>query len=294
MQLKISHLLIMIFLISLQTPSLTMPVFDLDLSASAVTGPIEYITTYRNNLITFDGLRWRIDDSLILTKTHFDINSKVIDEWDFNNYEEVNGQLIWAYKKNGLIDTRSYSVNKKYLSIVRFFYNENKTIDEEIRFDSNGALVEKIKYQYNTDGKLTTITVRDTTGATTKLINYSFSKAGTKSCEETIWYGKDSARLVRLYDNKENIYEATGYKADKIIYHNFYRTDSSGVITAMSRNFDGESTRFDISYTYDIFGNWTRKIVKIYLTRNGFTFPGESYMDTRSISYRQFAAYPSG
>jgi hypothetical protein len=293
MQTEIKYIFISIFFLLLQATSCALPVFDLDIQETTINGPVSTITCYRNDMITFDGIKWRVDDTRILTKTRFELNGQIADEWDFNNYEEANGQLVWEYK-NGLIDTRSYSINNKFISMVRYIYSDNGKTDEELKFASNGAAIGNSKYLYNTDGKLTSITERDNAGTTTKQINYTYTKSGTISSEETLWYGSDSARLIRLFDKNEHIYEANGYKAEKLIYRCYYRSDSSGIITATSRYFDGDIIRSDISYTYDIYGNWTRKTVKIYVTHNGYTIPGESYMDSRSISYRIFAAYPTG
>jgi hypothetical protein len=288
------YILIPILSFLLLSKSPATPVFDIDMQDTKINGPISQITTCRNNLITYDGIRWRIDDTHVITKTHFNLNGKIDEEWDFNNYEDANGQLVWGYNNKGLLDLRSYTINKQYISMVRFIYTDKGVLGEEIRFASNGAMIGNSKYQYDADGKLTTIIDRDNAGTTTKQINYAYTKSGTKSREETLWYGKDSARLIRLYDYKEYIYEAIGYKSDKIIYHCYYKTDSTGVITAISRTLDAETTRYDISYSWDIYGNWIRKTVKIYITRNGYSVPGESYMDTRSLNYRVFSAYSTG
>ncbi|MEI6519975.1 MAG: hypothetical protein WCO98_08060 [bacterium] len=288
------YILIMVLSILLAIKLPAVPEFDLDIQDTKINGPVSAVTTFRNNLITYDGSRWRIDDTHVLSKNHFDLNGKITEEWDFNNYEESNGQLIWEYNNKGLLDLRSYTINKQYISMVRFVYTDKGAIDEILKFASNGAVIGNSKYQYNTDGKLTSITDHDNAGTTTKLINYSYTKSGTKSCEETLWYGKDSARLIRLYDNNEFIYEAIGYKADKIIYHSYYKTDPNGVITAISKTFEADTTRYDISYINDAYGNWTRKTVIIYITRNGYSVPGESYMDTRALNYRIFTAYSAG
>ncbi len=286
--------IIFFIFISLSIISSAVPSFDLDIQETAVNGPVSSITTYRNSLITYDGVRWRIDDSRMLSRIRYELNGLPAEGWDFNNYEELSGQLVWNYKEKNYLDSRAYSINDQYYSIVRFLYLKNGKIDEELRYAGNGALVGKTTFAYNADGKLLSITERDNAGTTVKQVNYSYTAAKTKLKEDTNWYGNDSAKLIRLYDKNENIYEALGYKAGKNIYHTYYRTNSNGAITAISRNYEGEETRYDISYTSDSFGNWSRKTVKTYITRNGFTVPGESYIDSRSISYREFAAYPKG
>jgi hypothetical protein len=155
-------------------------------------------------------------------------------------------------------------------------------------------MVAKTKYQYNDAGKILTITERNNAGTTVKQINFSYSETGIKTREEYLWYGTENTRLIRLFDKNEFIYESIGYKTGKKTYHCYYKTDTTGNITAYSRNFEGIITRCDISYTNDFYGNWTRKTVKLYITKNGYTVPGESHMDSRSITYRSFTGYPVG
>jgi hypothetical protein len=109
MHAKINQLLISFVLLSISYVSIANPAFDLDVDDTTILGPVSSIITYRNNLITFDGSRWRIDDSHVLSKSRYESNNLIAEEWDFNNYEEVNGQLIWNYNDKGKIDSRAYS-----------------------------------------------------------------------------------------------------------------------------------------------------------------------------------------
>ena len=74
------YILITMILLVMIIKSPAVPVFDLDIPDTRINGPVSAITTFRNNLITYDGTRWRVDDTHVIAKSHFDLSGRITEE----------------------------------------------------------------------------------------------------------------------------------------------------------------------------------------------------------------------
>lgn len=218
-------------------------------------------------------------DGKIASKTAKDANGKTtkITTWNYDSKKKYSGQTQVFYDTNGK-KTKTVKFNSQNVMTDRTTYNtdgnvknqktyENGKIktSSDNTYDKKGNKTGSTVFNYNSDGKVTTKTVKDKNGKTTKSTAYTYDKNG-KQTETTVSDYNSAGKLITktVSDKNGKTTKTTSYEYDK----NGLRSsatvkNSSGKTTAKyvySYNADKQLTKTTVS-KYNSSGKITSKTV---------------------------------
>jgi hypothetical protein len=141
----------------------------------------------------------------------FDADGRVLERTTFNSDGTVLSSQTHSYEGARVVETRNEPESEAGASRTAFTYDDEGHLIESVAYASAGAVVVRIGYAYDSDGRMTEMITSTPAGVSVRFA-FGYDEAG--NLVETTAFDADDvmrSRSVNTYDADGNKLSATGY-----------------------------------------------------------------------------------
>ncbi len=193
---------------------------------------------------------------LLAEKLHCKYNSnfQLIEEAMYDDTGTRSDKTIYKYNTNGKLISKTLLYDNLVEEKIVYNYNPKGYIENELRYDKEGVLREKVQYKYATNGKLIEQSVFYDCSLYEKLA-YKYNKDGLLL--EVAKYnnrGELEIKHIYEYNTKGKVIESATYEDDGIQNRVCFKYENNKIIEDLLYNSDDRVYR-KVSHKRDSRGN---------------------------------------